>query len=91
MHACSANSLFPDKVQPQQRSHHVDPTLDSAPGTHHCWVDRDNADFYMIGATRIKPQTHGSGVKQLNCSAMHSIIMHGFAEGPQSQSTSIHV
>ena len=66
MHGCSA--LFPwrsavTRAQPA----HVNPTLDCAPGTHHCYVDLRLAQGFLLktGAAGIDPQTSGSWVNTL--------------------------
>ena len=45
----------------------IGPTLDRAPGTHHCWVETGSVDSklaqgfaHMAGAAGIEPQTSGS-------------------------------
>ena len=80
MHACLADS-FPPLAQ---RSHKgavstFNPTLDCAPGTHHCWVDRGSVDSkltqgfaHMTGIVGIKPHTFGSQVQCFNSLAMRS-------------------
>ena len=80
MYACSADSL----TTPARRSHEGaastgDPTLNRAPGTHHCLVYRGSVDSklahgfaHTTGDAEIEPQTPGSLVQHLNRSAIRS-------------------
>ena len=56
----------------------VHPTLDRAPATHHCWVDRGSMDSKlaqgfadMTDDAGIEPQTPGPLAQYLFHSAMH--------------------
>ena len=59
----------------------VDPTLDRAPGTYHCWVDGPsvNSKFaqgfaHMTNAAEIEPKTLGYLVQRLKRSATRSTM-----------------
>ena len=84
MHACPAASYPPLTLRSDKgTANTVDPTLDRAPDTHHCWVDRGSVDSRLTqgfaqstGAVGIEPQTLVSLVQRLNRSATLSTTIN---------------